>query len=81
MDKAQTIIEFIKDELLDDDDVEIALETSLFQDRILDSLNLITLISFLEKTFNIKINTTEVIIENLDSVGNMVAFLGRKGVA
>ncbi len=78
MERAERILSFIHEELLVDEDVEITEETSLFQDRVLNSVSLVTLIEFLEKTFDIKIKTSEVIIENLDSVKNMMAFLDRK---
>lgn len=77
MGKEQKIIEFIEDELLDEPE-DIELETSLFQDRLLDSLNLVMLISFLEKEFSIKIATSEVSIDNLDTVARIVGFIERK---
>lgn len=78
MDKKEKILEFIRDELLDDDEEQINDETSLFKDRILDSLNLLTLISFLEDEFEIKINSSEVNYDNLDSVVNITDYLDRK---
>lgn len=75
MDIKKTVKDFIEDEFLDDD---IDYETSLFKDNILDSLNLLSLVSFLEKTFNIKIKASEINYENLDSIENMASFLSRK---
>lgn len=78
MDREKTILEYIVAELLEDPDEEISADSSLFQSRILDSLNLVRLIGFLEETFNIKINSSEVTIENLDSVNNILIFVDRK---
>ena len=78
MDREKTILEFIVAELLEDPDEEISADSSLFQSRILDSLNLVRLIGFLEETFNIKINSSEVTIENLDSVKNILIFVDHK---
>lgn len=78
MNNEQKIIDFIIDELLEDEDEEITPQSSLFKDRILDSLNLLSLISFLENTYDVKIATSEVNFENLDTVANMEAFLGKK---
>ncbi|MFC1851854.1 acyl carrier protein [candidate division CSSED10-310 bacterium] len=78
MDKAEIIISYIRDELAADPDLQITNDISLFQDRLLDSLNLVTLIGFLEKTFNIQIKSSEVSVENLDSVTNMLTFLDKK---
>lgn len=76
MDKKKTVLDFIFEELLDGDDINY--ETSLFKDNILDSLNLLSLVSFLEKTFNIKINASEINYENLDSIENIANFLSKK---
>jgi acyl carrier protein len=78
MDRGETILSYILKELADDLDLKITKETSLFQDRVLDSLNLVALINFMEKTFDIKIRPSEVNIENLDSVSNMLKFLDKK---
>ncbi len=74
MSREEEIIEFIVDELLEDDDEEITPNTSLFKDQILDSLNLLSLIDFLEKKFGIKIAPSEVNYENLDTVGNITKY-------
>lgn len=77
MNKAEEIITFINDELLDEPE-DIGKDTSLFQDRILDSLNLVMLIGFLEEKFAIKIKTAEVSIENLDTVAKMITLIEKK---
>jgi acyl carrier protein len=81
MDRKNIILEYISDELLEDPDEEISADTSLFQGRVLDSLNMVSLIRFLEETFNIKIKTSEVTVENLDSVEKMLVFLDKKTAA
>lgn len=78
MAREEEIIEFIKEDLLDDPDEEVTLETSLFEERLLDSLNLIALISFLEKKHSIKINPSEVNVDNLDTVLRIISFLDKK---
>ena len=77
MDRKELIINYIKDELLDED-IVLTEETSMFQTRILDSLNLLALISFVEKEFSIKVNSSEINLENLDTVSNILNFLDRK---
>lgn len=78
MSRKQEILDYIFDELLDDDDEEIEDDSSLFQGRVLDSLQLLTLISFLEKTYAIKVGNAEINIENFDSISNIMAFLEKK---
>ena len=80
MSRPDDILEFIRDELLDDDEEELGVETSLFQDRLLDSLNLLSLVHHLEQTYAIKISPSEINIDNLDTVSRIEGLLGRKGV-
>jgi acyl carrier protein len=77
---ADVIMEFIRDELLEDD-IDIDEDTSLFRDQLLDSMNLTALIVFLEQTFAIKIKAMDIVYENLDSVRHMLAFIERKRAA
>ena len=67
---ADTVREFIASDLLLGA-VEIENETSLFQGRIIDSMNLVQLLAFLESTFGIKIPTYAVTVENLDTVDSI----------
>lgn len=80
MSDADVILEFIRDELLEDD-VDVDEDTSLFRDQLLDSMNLTSLIVFLEQTFAIKIKAMDIVFENLDTVGHMLAFIERKRAA
>lgn len=75
---AEQIKEYIEDELLEDDEFELSNSMSLFKERVLDSLNLLALISFLESEANIKIDSSEISLENIDSIDLMVAFVARK---
>jgi acyl carrier protein len=77
---ADAILEFIRDELLDED-VDIDEDTSLFRDQLLDSMNLTALIVFLEQTFAIKIGAMDIVYENLDTVRHMLSFIERKRAA
>ncbi|MBW1860917.1 MAG: acyl carrier protein [Deltaproteobacteria bacterium] len=74
----EEIIEYIKDELLDDDEIEINENTSLFRDKVLDSMSLVGLIGFLEENYEIKILPMEIMFENLDTVSNIIGFIERK---
>ena len=69
---------FIVDELLEDDDADVSEETSLFKDRLLDSLNLLALISFIEENAELSIETSEITLENIDSITLIMSFLSRK---
>ncbi|MCG8071078.1 MAG: acyl carrier protein [Candidatus Thiodiazotropha taylori] len=51
---------------------------SFLEKGILDSTGILEVIYFLEDEFSIKVEDTEMVPENLDSVNNIVAFIGRK---
>lgn len=51
-----------------DDDIDWKNETSLVDDRILDSLTVITMIADLENAFDIEIRAEEITPENFKSV-------------
>ncbi len=67
---AETVKEFITSDLLLDA-VDIENDTSLFQGRLIDSMNLVQLLAFLESTFGVKIPTYAVTVENLDTVDSI----------
>jgi acyl carrier protein len=61
-------------------DVQFSDEDSLLTNQLLDSLNVINLVTFLQKTFNITFENDEISPENLDSVDAISRFLEQKGV-
>ena len=80
MSDAETILEFIRDEAdLDEDEVHV--DTSLFRDQLLDSMNLTALITFLEETFSIRVKAMDIVYENLDTVNHMLAYVATKQAA
>jgi acyl carrier protein len=57
---------------------ELMDDTSLMDAGVVNSTGILELIDFIEDNFNISIENGEVIPENLDSVTNMVRFIGLK---
>jgi acyl carrier protein len=62
---------FGNDEGLNDD-------TSFLDEGIIDSTGILELVSFVEEEFSISVEDEELVPENLDSINNVVAYLGRK---
>jgi acyl carrier protein len=58
------------DDLVDDE--------SMLEKGIIDSTGVLELVAFIESTFEIKVEDEELIPENLDSIKNIVSFLGKK---
>ncbi|HOD51308.1 MAG TPA: acyl carrier protein [Candidatus Hydrogenedentes bacterium] len=60
------------------DQKEVDDNTTLFSDGLLDSFCMVSLISYIESEAGIKFRPTEVNLDNLDSVGRILAFIERK---
>ena len=53
-------------------------ETSFMEAGILDSTGILELITFLEKTYDIKVHDDEIIPENMDSLSNLAVYIADK---
>lgn len=51
---------------------------SFLETGIMDSTGIMELVMFLEEEFDIKVQDTEMVPENLDSVGNLCQYLAKK---
>jgi len=54
---------------------------SLLETGIVDSTGVMELVAFLEEEFNVTVEDSELVPENLDSVNAVCELLGSKGVA
>jgi len=54
-------------------------ETPLFSTSLLDSFIMIELITFIEKEGGFRVKPSEVTLENLDSIGAILAYAERRG--
>lgn len=82
MSEALTVRNYILENFLfSQDDSALNNADSLLGKGIVDSTGMLELVSFLEQQFSVKVADTELVPENLDSVNNIVAFLGRKRAA
>lgn len=57
---------------------DFADDDSFLQNGIVDSTGMLELVAFLEDTYGLKIEDTELVPENLDSVTNVCNFIQRK---
>ena len=69
---------FIVENFLFGDDNGLGDDTSFLEDGIIDSTGVLELVSFLEEEFSITVEDDELIPENLDSLNNIAAYLGKK---
>jgi acyl carrier protein len=69
---------YIVDNFLFGDDSGLDDSDSFLESGLIDSTGILEVIGFLEETFSIKVNDEELIPENLDSIVNLINYLGRK---
>ena len=79
MNKNDTIRNFIAHEMLHGALTEpLGDEDQLVESGIIDSLGIMTLLSFLEEKYSIQISSDELIPENFDSVSAVVSLVERE---
>jgi len=70
---------YILENYLFTDDQEALANADSFLDKgILDSTGIMEVILFIEEKYGFAVDDDEMVPENLDSVDNIVAFIGRK---
>jgi len=75
-DLKKAIIEYVKKEYLEEDaQEEINESTPLISSGIVDSFSMVSLKTFLEKKFNIKIPDEKATPEAFDTISNMINLL------
>jgi len=78
MNCATQIRDFVVANFLFGEAAELRDDSSFLDTGIVDSTGILELITFLEGTYGIKVETEEMLRENLDSVNNVAAFVQRK---
>ena len=73
----EKLIEFIKDEFLDDPDTDITLDTKLISSGLIDSFSLVSLQTFIEKEFGKKIPAPRITSESFDTVWQMIQVISQ----
>lgn len=71
---AETLVQFISDELLEIEDI-IDTEENLLSDDMIDSLGMLRLIGFIEASYQIKVPPQEITIANFRTVSILSKFL------
>jgi len=76
--ESEQIRSYIVENFLFGDDKGLDDTTSFLESGIIDSTGILELISFLEESFEMKVNDDELVPENLDSITNLVKFISMK---
>lgn len=75
MEIQRVLWQFITTNFYPGEDFVLTEDTSLLDSGLIDSTGVLELITFLEAEFGITIDDTEVVPENLDSLGRITAFV------
>jgi acyl carrier protein len=72
----EAVLDYVRDEYVDDDDdLEVGPDTPLITSGIVDSFSLVSLKTFLEKTYSITLPDAEATPEAFDTVASIVALV------
>jgi len=75
----KTVREFIRENFHYRGEIESLSESdSLLEAGLIDSMGVLELVTFLESTFSIEVADEEVVPENIDTIGGVVAYVRRK---
>ena len=78
MNYLNTIKDFVLENFLFGDDGQLTEDTSFLESGIVDSTGVLELVTFLENTFDIRIEDDELVPENLDNLKSITRFLELK---
>lgn len=71
------LIQFMDNELgVDTSDIDN--DTALFSSGIIDSFALVTLITYIEKHCEFRVNPVDVNLDNMDSIDRILSYVDRK---
>jgi acyl carrier protein len=72
------IKKFIIDNFLFGEAESLKDEISLLEEGIIDSTGVLELVTYIEEEYSISVDDEELVPENLDSINNVTAYIGRK---
>lgn len=78
MDIADNVRQFIASNFYIGKSLSLKSETSLMDSGVVDSTGVLEIILFIEERFGIQVNDSEMLPENLDSIGRIAEFVARK---
>lgn len=82
MSAKEVIRTFILENFLFSSDSSLLADDDSFVGReLIDSTGILEVITFIEDQFGLEIQESEMILDNLDSINRIAAFLERKGIS
>jgi acyl carrier protein len=77
-DIASTLRQFVQENFLYGQEAAFSDDDSFLEQGIIDSTGVLELVAFLESQYGITVDDEELVPENLDSISNLVRFIGAK---
>jgi len=77
-DTAARVRQFIQQNFYVSDPARLGDDVSLVNEGIVDSTGMLEVLGFLEEQFSIKVLDAETVPANLETIGRITAFVGRK---
>ncbi|MDY0297406.1 MAG: acyl carrier protein [Acidobacteriota bacterium] len=74
-DMKDIVLEYVRDEYMEDEDEELNYDTPLISGGIVDSFSMVSLKRFLENRYNIQIPDEKATPEAFDTVNSIVALI------
>ena len=75
MDRNTVLMDYIKNDIMRNRNAKLSEDEDLLSSGILDSLGILQLVAFIEKTFGIRVPDEDVVFDNFQSVSAMTAYL------
>jgi|WetSurMetagenome_2_1015567.scaffolds.fasta_scaffold178461_2 acyl carrier protein len=73
----EELINFIRNEYLDDNNIEITPDTKLISGGLIDSFSLVSLQTYIEKKFGKKIPPPIITAESFDTIRQMIEIINK----
>jgi acyl carrier protein len=74
----QQIREFLTNNFIFDPTVQLDLEDSFMENGVVDSTGILEVIMWVESNFGVKVEDSEVLPENFDSIGSLMRYVESK---
>jgi acyl carrier protein len=75
MDRQSILTDYIKNEIMRNRNAKLGLDEDLLSAGILDSLGILQLVAYIDKTFSIQIPDEDVVYDNFKSINSLTSYL------
>jgi acyl carrier protein len=75
MDRQSILTDYIKNEIIRNRNAKLGLDEDLLSAGILDSLGILQLVAYIDKTFSIQIPDEDVVYDNFKSINSLTSYL------